>query len=100
VAWTGVAAPQRTILGWKRVPATRVAMASSSLWPLNTLTLGGAGEVEEIHGAAAADASGGGLVGGYGRKLRQQVVRVDEESFERFRRPHGTRVVQVGLSRQ
>ena len=40
LAWTGVAAPQRTILGWKRVPATREAMESSSLWLLNTLTWG------------------------------------------------------------
>src|SRR5271169_1251442 len=36
----GVSVPHRTILGWKRVPATRVAMASSSLWPLKTLTCG------------------------------------------------------------
>ena len=28
----------KTILGWKRVPATRVAMASSSLCPAKTLT--------------------------------------------------------------
>src|SRR5271156_362684 len=28
----------RTSLAWKRVPATRVAMAIRSLWPQNTLT--------------------------------------------------------------
>ena len=28
----------KTILGWNRVPATRVAMASNSLWPAKTLT--------------------------------------------------------------
>src|SRR5580692_11769226 len=30
---TGVSDPVRTILGWKRVPATRVAMAMSSRCP-------------------------------------------------------------------
>src|SRR5580658_9173850 len=40
---TGASAPpgdvsQRTILGWNRVPATRVAMAIRSRWPAKTLT--------------------------------------------------------------
>src|SRR2546423_14094125 len=34
---TGVSAPYKTIFGWNRGPATRVAMAIRSRWPVKTL---------------------------------------------------------------
>ena len=43
--------------------------------------LAGAGEFGEVDGASAADAGGGGLVGGDGGKVRQELAGVDEESF-------------------
>ncbi len=53
--------------------------------------LAGAGEVGEVDGASAADAGDGGLVGGDGGELREQFSGVDEECFQDFRRPSGTR---------
>src|SRR5260370_19913310 len=41
--------------------------------------LAGAGEVGEVDGAAAADAGGGGVVGGDRGEMRQELARVDEE---------------------
>jgi hypothetical protein len=43
--------------------------------------LAGAGEFGEVDGASAADAGGGGFVGGDGGKLGQELARVDEERF-------------------
>ena len=44
--------------------------------------LAGAGEFGEVDGAATADAGGGGVVGGDGGKLGQELAGVDEEGFE------------------
>ena len=44
--------------------------------------LAGAGKIGEIDGASAADAGGGGFVGGNGRKLRQELAGMDEEGFD------------------
>ncbi|HWO36577.1 MAG TPA: hypothetical protein VNO32_47950, partial [Candidatus Acidoferrum sp.] len=44
--------------------------------------LAGAGEVGEIDGASAADAGGGGFVGGDGGELGQKFAGVDEEGFD------------------
>jgi len=41
--------------------------------------LAGAGKVGKVDGASAADAGGGGLVGGDTRKVGQELARVDEE---------------------
>lgn len=41
--------------------------------------LTGAGEFGEVDGTARADAGGGGFVGGYGRKLGQELAGVNEE---------------------
>ena len=71
----------KTILGWKRVPATRVAMASNCGLAGEDFDLAGAGEFGEVDGASAADAGGGGLVGGDGGKLGQELAGVDEEGF-------------------
>ena len=43
--------------------------------------LAGAGEFGEVDGTAAADAGGGGFVGGDGGKLRKELAGVDEEGF-------------------
>src|SRR5258708_35261766 len=43
--------------------------------------LAGAGEVGEVDGASAADAGGGGFVGGDGGKVRQELARGDEGRF-------------------
>lgn len=42
----------------------------------------GAGELGKVDGAAAADAGGGGLVRGDGRKLRQEFAGMHEERFK------------------
>ena len=50
--------------------------------------LAGAGYVGEVDGASAADAGGGGLVGGDGGELGQELAGVDEEraySWREFR---------------
>jgi hypothetical protein len=39
LAMCSVVSPARTILAWNNVPATRVAMAISSLWPVKTFTV-------------------------------------------------------------
>ena len=52
--------------------------------------LAGAGKLREVDGASAADAGGGGLVGGDGWKVREQLAGVDEE---------GSYAVTVGNSR-
>jgi len=44
--------------------------------------LAGAGEFGEVDGAAAADAGGGGVVGGDGGKLGQELAGMDEEGFK------------------
>ena len=46
--------------------------------------LAGAGEFGKVDGAAAADAGGGGFVGGDGGKLRQELAGVDEEGGYAF----------------
>jgi len=43
--------------------------------------LAGAGDVGEVDGAAAADAGGGGFVGGDGGELGQELAGVNEEGF-------------------
>ncbi len=44
--------------------------------------LAGAGEFGEVDWASAADAGGGGFVGGDGRKLGEELAGMDEEGFE------------------
>jgi len=46
---------------------------------LENFYLAGAGDVGKVYGASAADARGGGFVGGDGRKLRQELAGMDEE---------------------
>src|ERR1022692_2001316 len=46
--------------------------------------LAGAGEFGKVDGASAADAGGGGFVGGDGGKLRQELAGVDEEGRYAF----------------
>src|SRR6267154_5594799 len=43
-----------------------------------------AGEFGEVDGASAADAGGGRLVGGDGRKVRQELTRVNEKGVDGF----------------
>ena len=43
--------------------------------------LAGAGKFRKVDGTAAADAGGGGFVGGDGGKLRKELAGVDEEGF-------------------
>ena len=51
---------------------------------LEDFDLAGAGEVGKVDGAAAADAGGGGFVGGDGGKLRQELAGMDEEGGYAF----------------
>jgi hypothetical protein len=44
--------------------------------------LAGTGEFGEVDGASAANAGGGGFVGGDGGKLREELARVDEEGVD------------------
>ena len=44
--------------------------------------LAGAGEFGKVDGSAAADAGGGGFVGGDGGKLRQELAGVNEEGVD------------------
>jgi hypothetical protein len=44
--------------------------------------LAGAGEFGKVDGASAADAGGGGLIGGDGRKFGQELAGVDEEGVD------------------
>lgn len=64
----------------------------------------GAGDVGEVDGASAADAGGGGLVGGDGGELREQFAGVDEERFEigrngsiNFRNPRSLHCASLSL---
>jgi hypothetical protein len=51
---------------------------------LEDFDVAGAGKLGEVNGAAAADAGGGGLIGGDGRKFGQELAGVDEEGCDPF----------------